>query len=445
MSSAFYPLGMKSYNNHVPQGGYKTWKGSGINSNPVGVTASHIRPLTNNDPGNVFPTGFGLPRPMKHYRKGRVIPVEPIVVVADPNNPNQYMEQSLINYNLDRIVKSSKGSSLGGGSGGLGLLGQMDNPGGYIVKQNQLIKQVDEDCKTCEGVSIVATYYPNIPYLTENPEPNTQNHILCCSAEKKALRRVLPASTLLKKNYYTTHTQYLQNRCQTFEQRAFNFQSPNPINIAEMNSGNPYITVAALLAAKPGSALALFNTYFANCQPNGEIYEATEIALINKMLYVMLTQNIINNDQYNAASHIESIEVFFNYLVSLNNPQAIEVFVDFINNPYYGMPLSGPTNPVGCKLVVYKPNNPQFAKQGAVSSSTRMLKLNVDTIQTNAASNKLTNLLKNKAPQCGSPPLIRYQNKKACYLSPSYNLYNIPSQPPFSSNHFAQSPRNPLM
>jgi hypothetical protein len=129
----------------------------------------------------------------------------------------------------------------------------------------------------------------------------------------------------------------------------------------------------------------------------------------------------------------------------LDNPEAIAVFVDFINNPYYGMPLAGPTNPAGCKLVVYKPNNPQFAKQGAVSSSTRMLKLNVETIQTNAARNNLSNLLKNKAAQCGNPQIIRYQNKKSCFLSPSYNLYGIPSQPPFSSNHFAQSPRNPLM
>jgi hypothetical protein len=441
MSSAFYPLGMKSYNNHVPQGGYRTWKGTGVNSNPVGVAASHIRPLTNNDPGNVFQTGFGLPRPIKHYRKGRVIPAEPIVL--NPSNPAQ---QSLINYNLNRIVKSSDGSSLGGGSGGLGLLGQMiDNPGGYVVKQNSTVKLPDEDCRTCEGVGIVATYYPNIPYLTENPEPTTQTHLLCCNDERKALRRVLPASTILKKNYYTTHTQYLQNRCQTYQQRAFNFQSPNPVNIAEMNSGNPFVTKEALLAAKPGSALALFNTYFANCQPNGEIYQATEIALINRMLDIMLSRNIIDENQYNAAKNIVTIDAFFNYLVSLNNPQAIAVFVDFINNPYYGVPSSGPTNPAGCKLVVYKPNNPQFAQQGAVSSSTRMLKLNVDTIQLNAAKNNLSNLYKNKAPQCGAPQTIRYQNKKSCFLSPSYSLYSIPNQPPFSSNHFAQSPRNPLM
>jgi len=449
MSTAFYPLGMKTYNNHVHQGGYKTWKGTGVFSNPVGVTASHIRPLTNNDSGNVFQTGFGLPRPIKHYRKGRVIPV-PDIIVEDPNNPGQYIETSLINYNLNRIVKSSNGASLGGGAGGLGLLNQMlDNPGGYIVKQNPPneingINQLNQDCSTCQGVGIVASYYPNTPYLTENPEANTQNQVLCCNAQKKALRRVLPASTILKKNYYTTHTQYMQNRCQTYEQKAFNFQTntPNSVNV------------------KPGSPLALFNTYFANCQPNGEIYEATEIALINKMLSIMSTQGILTPTEITAFEALNdyTFDALFNYLQGLNNAAAIAIFINFINNPYYGVPFAGPNNPVGCKLVVYKPNNPQFAKQGSVSSSTRMLKLNVDTIQTNAASlnrnnanlvfgesPETANILKNKAPTCNNPTIIRFQNKKACYLTPQYNLYRQQSQPAFSSNHFAQSPRNPLM
>jgi hypothetical protein len=453
MSTAFYPLGMKTYNNHVHQGGYKTWKGTGVFSNPVGISASHIRPLTNNDSGNVFPTGFGLPRPIKHYRKGRVIPVQSIIV-QDPNNPQQYMETSLINYNLNRIVKSSTGASLGGGSGGLGLLNQMlDNPGGYIVKQNlpneiNNITQLNQDCRTCEGVGIVASYYPNTTYLTENPEANTQNQVLCCNAQKKARRRVLPASTNLKKNYYTTHTQYMQNRCQTYEQKAFNFQTntPNSVNV------------------KPGSPLALLNTYFANCQPNGEIYEATEIGLINKMLSIMGTQSILTPTQiadFEALNNY-TFDSLFNYLKSLNNVEAITFFIDFINNPYYGVPFAGPNNPVGCKLVVYKPNNPQFAKQGSVSSSTRMLKLNVNTIQTNAASlnrnnvnlvNSVNNtvtpenttIFKNKAPICNNPPIIRFQNKKACYLTPQYNLYGIPSQSAFNTNHFAQSPRNSLM
>ena len=137
MSSAFYPQGMNSWNNRLPQGGYKSWKGKGVYSNPVGVTATHIRPLTNNDPGNVFPTGFGLPRPLKHYRKGTVIPVQVPILTEDPNNPGKYVEQSLIEYNVNRSVKSSIGSSLGGGNGGTGLISQLnDMPGSFIVKNN---------------------------------------------------------------------------------------------------------------------------------------------------------------------------------------------------------------------------------------------------------------------------------------------------------------------
>ena len=122
------------------------------------------------------------------------------------------------------------------------------------------------------------------------------------------------------------------------------------------------------------------------------------------------------------------------------------------------------SNPLGCKLTVYKPSNPQFAKQGAVSSSTRMLKLTVDTIETNAASfnknaagnylnvndvvngtpNTVPFILKNKVEKCNPTLLRQFQNKKACYLSPSYNLTTKPYQPAESSNHFAQSPVNPL-
>jgi hypothetical protein len=196
--------------------------------------------------------------------------------------------------------------------------------------------------------------------------------------------------------------------------------------------------------------LAILNTYFANCQPNGEIYDATENALVSKLLSILLNQSIITQQQYDDFNLLGNTNFndLFNYLNGLpeeNKVPALNAFVAFIDNPYYGVPFSGPSNPVGCKLVVYKPNNPQYAKQGAVSSSTRLLKLNVDTITTNAASFNKQTILKNKAPQCNSPPIIRFQNKKACYLTQSYNLAGRPTQPPFSSNHFAQSPVNPLM
>jgi len=411
MSSAVFPLGMNS----MPSSGYNhgstyynkqyiTWKGTGINSNPVGIAPGHIRPLTNNDPGNVFQTGFGLPRPIKHFRKGRVIPPQPITGVpnlngVDPHNSEIAIsidENALINYNMNRYVKSSKGTSLGGGFGGSGLLNELqDKPGAFIVKQNPPNEidgqnQLNSDCKTCEGVGIVATYYPNKPFLEENPEPITQTALFCCNDEYKAKRMVIYASTNLKKNYYTTTKQYLQNRCKTYEQKSFNYLSNNPLD-------KPYV--------KPGGPDSLSNTYFGNCLCPAEPSQRK------------------------------------------------------------------------CKVTVYKPNNYQYAKQGAVSSSTRILKLNVDTISTNAASinnynntgpllvnaNELyagvnpaqSNLYKNKAPTCNTPwPLNfsqsgRFQNKKICHYR-QLPVYQVPASAPspyryypgtvFSSNHFSQSP-----
>ena len=484
MSTAFFPTNMRS----MPSGGmnhrstyentpYVTWKGTGVFSNPTAIASTHIRPLTNNDPGNVFQTGFGLPRPLKQYRKGRVVPVK--ILVENPENPNEYIVSESITYNTNRNVVSSTGISLGGGNGGRGLISEtQDAPGNVIVKQNQVNEinqtiQLNKDCKKCEGVGMVASYYPTTTYLTENPEKNTQNQVLCCNAQKKALKRVLPASTILKQNYYTTTKQYLQNRCQTFKQREFNFQTPNNTNILEQQSDNPFVTPSAINNAKAGSPLALLNTYVANCQPNAEIYDSTENAFIMQMLTIMQTQNILTEKEVQIilSSNIDSIQSFFNFLNALPPPTnnlALTVFVDYINNPYWGMPPAGPSNPNGCKLVVYKPNNYQYAKQGAVESSAKILKLKVDTITTNAASfnnynanenptaPQLTNgikpptpfVLKYKVPVCDPVLICPFQNKKACSYQ-SLPIYRVPiSQPSpyryfrgtvFSSNHYNTS------
>jgi hypothetical protein len=451
MSSAFYPLGMNS----MPSSGYNhkssyfnkqyiSWKGTGINSNPVGTAPGHIRPLTNNDPGNVFPTGFGLPRPIKHFRKGRVIPTNTTFDVLNlngfnPQNNNINIsidENALINYNTNRFVRSSKGTSLGGGSGGSGLLNDMqDNPGAFLIKLNSPseingVLQQNTNCQTCEGVGIVSNFSPNKFFLQENPEETTTNYQkygMCCNDEKKAKRRAVYASTNLKKNYYTTTKQYLQNRCKTFDQKAFNFLPQDSLN----NS------------TKPGSPSAVSNTYLANCQPNFQINDATENNMITKMIEIMLNKNILTQSDVDNfyLLKINSIIGFKNWLNGLLPEQISEaniVFNDFLRNPFWGMPLSGPSNPIGCQLVVYKPNNYQYAKQGAVDSSTRNLKLNVDTISTNSASinnynntgqqlvtaNQLyagvspniSNLQKNKAPKCNSSTTYKFQNKRHCFL-----------------------------
>ena len=483
MSTAFYPQGMSSYNNRGQYQGavpYLSWKANGIESYPVGVTAGHVRPLTNNDVGNNFPAAFGKARPIKHYRKGTTIPI-PIILVS-PENPNNIIQ---VERNYNREVKSSKGTSLGGGSGGFGVISQMiDTPGSFIVKPNTLnetngTNQLDKDCKTCEGTGIVADYKPSTTYLTENPEPETQTPKFCCNAEKKARQRVIPASTNLKKNYYTTHTQYMQNRCQTYEQRAFNFVKQNNAALLEQLSGNPFITASAIQNAKPGSALATLNTYVANCQPNAEIYQASEINLIASMIQIMKNKNILTNAQIAAfyALNVTSLNGFVNYLESLTGSTktaALAIFTNFTNNPYIGVPFEGPNNPIGCKLVVYKPNNSQFAQQGAVSSSTRILKLNVTTIEKNLAGYNrdqkigadngigpavttggvpaIPFLYKNKAPYCTQDYFTnfwpRFQNPRTCSsLTTNSSIVNNPTtlinqgnkQSPFPTNHYATS------
>ena len=509
MSTAFFPTNMRS----MPAGGknnrstyenipYVPWKGTGVFSNPVGTAPSHIRPLTNNDTGNVFLSGsfpsrvyanvrnFN-PRPLKQYRKGRVVPSVPITGVPDLVAPSPYdknltvniRENDLINYNMNRFVVSSKGQSLGGGAGGSGLLDIQDTPGSYVVNQNPIDEinesiQLNKDCKTCEGVGIVTNYYPNNTYITENPDKNTQNSVWCCNPERTALQRVIPASTILSKKYYTTLQQYRQNRCKTFVQREFNFQQINPANILELtNSNNPFITPKAVATAPPGSPLALLNTYAANCQPNGQIDIATQNYMIVQMISLMVYQNILTQTEVDQINRLEkySLQKFFHYLKNLPEPTqslATAVFVGYINYlTFLGIPISGPTNPAQCKAVVYKPNNYQFAKQGAVASSTSTLKLKVDTITTNAASfnNYNANLntttvvpeitdgvpppnpfiLKSKVPGCNTPPIYPYQNKKSCYYTKQLPSYQLPvSQPSpyryypgtvFTSNHYSSN------
>lgn len=364
MSSAFYPLGMNSYNNRLPQGGYKSWKGKGINSFPVGITPGNIRPFTNKDYTNYFATGFGLPHPIKHYRIGRGF-----------NYPVYVSEDKEIIVN--REVKSSSGGNL--------VKQLIDDPGSYNVFQNKSDEisneiTLDNECTKCTGIGVVVNYKPNITNLTNDPEPETQTATFCCNQEKKALQRVIYASTNLKKNYYTTHKQYMQNRCKLYDQRAFNFLSPN-------------IGVNSIY--KPGSPDSLLNIYLANCQCNAEIAEATENALATKIIDGLYDNGYITNEEKNAeilsGKGKLTITGVYNYIETLSDPykeSAILYFNAFVNNPYWGIPITGPVAKKSCNIVEYKPNNYKFAKQGAVSSSTRILKLNVNTIEKNATTFK---------------------------------------------------------
>lgn len=394
MSSAFYPLGMRptpssgyNHKSSFPQQ-YITWKGTGLSKTPVGITAGTIRPLTNKDYGNNFPAPFGKARPIKHARKGAI----PRVAIDNAIDEQEYIQ---LDRNINREVRSSTPGTL--------VKQMIDNPGSYSVKQNTLLNAPTN----CQGICVSANLYPNIPYLTDNPEPVSTSPGFCCNPEKKARRRVLPASTKLKQNYYTTHIEYMENRCKTYEQRAFNFVRPAiPLSDAD---------------AKPGSPAAEYNTYVANCQPNGEIYTASEAALVAQILLILQNDGIIaSNDAakliYKQITTFKTLVTFIQNLPQPNKSSAIIIYDAFVLNPYTGVPITGPSDPLGCKLVVYKPNNYQFAQQGAVSSSTLNLKLNVTTIEKNLAHLPKTNILKNKAPTCQAGTYIgTFQNPRMCH------------------------------
>lgn len=391
-----FPINMQS----KPAGGYahhSTYqnmcqvptKGTGMYATPKGMTSTTIRPLTNKDYGNVFPTGFGLPRPLKQYRKGIVIPIQASTDNVDLNGS--------IDYNLNRAVASSTSS--------LSMVAQlMDRPGATIIKQNTIDGQSQTnsepqfDCQTCNGVGIVSDWMP-VRSLTVTPQANVTNPLLCCNDQRKARRMCLPSNTNLPKNYYQTNYMKLYNRCQTFDQRQFDFivGKADPDTLALLKS-YPGVTAKMLELAKPGSPLSLGNYYVAQCNPNFTIEKAVELDYIQQISQQLVNAGYIQPDTYNVLTKDLSMVQFIHQLQQLLTKEQYDMVILYLYqlaaNPYNGSVVAGPSNPKGCSQVFYKPNNPQYAQQGAVSSSTRMLKLNVDTIST--AAYKQNRYKKNK-------------------------------------------------
>jgi hypothetical protein len=379
MSTSFFGLGMESYGNRTSApftNSGRTTKGNGVYSYPIAITSGNIRPLTNKDPRNNAPQKFGLPRPLKwNYRYGTTV---------SKNNYNLSPIDPYSYENTNTVSNSSK----------IHLVSlTIDKPGRYSVKHNpknekSSITQLKTDCDKCHGVGLVSSFVPE-QYLTNNPEPSLTNQKLCCNQEQKALKSVIYANTNLKPNYYNSHFQYLQNRCQTYQQKSFNFTS-------------------SISSDKPGSPQSLSNTYIANCFPNIDQITYSQANIVYKAFLLLNSRNLLTKndiDKFNQES-IDSISKMYQFISTIegNREESYQVYNNLVNNPYVGIPINGPSNPRGCKKVIYKPSNYQFANEGGVSASTRLLKLTVDTISKN-----ITNI---KSVQGGQPnnPFI-YKNK----------------------------------
>jgi hypothetical protein len=298
----------------------------------------------------------------------------------------------------------------------------------------------------------VSDWYP-INNLSEKPQPNVTNPLLCCSQQRKAMRRVLPSNTNVKKNYFQTTYMYLYNRCQTFQQRQFNFIAgiidPKVLAIIQTY---PFVGKSILEYTKPGDPLSNYNYYVAQCNPNFTIERGAQLAFIDSLGKSLLNANFISQENYKMVIETVSIQDFLNKLKGILNKDQFTILIAYLyhlsSDPNNTAILTGPTNTKGCSRVYYKPNNPQYATQGGVSSSTRILKLNVDTISTAAArqrklrgastsssSGNNSFIYKDKVPQCQAQTFIgnpfffqgQRQNKLICSKGTNgseYQTYN---------------------
>jgi hypothetical protein len=419
MASAFYPLGMSSYGNRLPQGGYKTSRGSGVFSNPTGITATHIRPLTNKDYGNVFPGTFGKARPMKHYRRGTGIAAllalqAEIDQAAAADDDAQVAYLKGVDYNVHRAVKSATNSALDGGIGTIAQL--IDYPGAYSVQANTVGQTTSSEpnCKDCAGIGMVSSQVP-VPSLTETPQAVSTSKAFCCNLERNARKRVLPANTNLPKTYYQTTGMYLYNRCQTFKQRQFNFfQGVATPDVYELLGELPLASAAIGANAKPGSPLAILNQYVAQCNPNGAVNCGVRDNYVNAIARALLSAGVITPQEF---VDLQNQGITLPLFLSLLAPLLTAAQFTAVEKYLFDKAQNQNLNARNCGRVEYKPSNWQYAKEGAVSSGARLLKLNVDTAATTA---KFTAKVKPTVCQpqtySGNPFFFsgQFQNKRTC-------------------------------
>jgi len=425
MSSNFRPTNMfGSYNNRLPQGKINPTKGVGINSYQTGNTSKNTRGFWNKDYTNDSPAPFGKARPIKHFRKGIIIPQ--YIEIPNPNNTSQTVT---IDYNEMRNVKSSVLNNM--------VSQMLWLPGAYSIVPNKVNRvngtlKAIENCKTCIGSTVVSSYRP-VDNLTEKPQVIVTNPKFCCNEEYKAKKRVLPASTITKPNYYTTNYQYLQNRCQTFQQKQFNFVkgvklTPEIVkSILRTIINNPLSIDNLVSNAKPGSPLSYFNEYVGQCYCNGAILEETLISVISEIILGMNKKELINDSEYNLLISLQfkTIQSFIQFIETTfdenrANLLCIYIYDTINNNKTLSELIEGPTNSLTCGRVYYKPNNSNFAVQGAVSSSTQILQKNYQTINKNNAINKkLLNIetaevLANKGGLITSPFFLKAKYGSNC-------------------------------
>lgn len=278
-----------------------------------GIAHGNVYPQTNNDPRNNAPYKIsGNARPLKHYRKGTLAP--PGITVTS--------SKTLISATMDK-------------------------PSAYMARTDTCIRKNSQIITNVGG--------PND--LTFNPEPVTQTKELCCNAERKSKQMVLPTSTNLKDNYYVSSSQYLRNRCNTYDQKAFNFVSSN-------------FSQQALSR----------NAYISDCNANLMVNNNSTLSIMDRLAKILLQKRIITQEEYGEyiVLRIVDLDAFIAFLNTVENrEQAIAMVKASLS--IVGININANTTN-RCKVSIYKPSNEQFAVQGSVPSSAKIHKLHDTTI-----------------------------------------------------------------
>jgi hypothetical protein len=300
---------------------YQTWKGEKPYSNPIGTYSGHVRPLTNKDYTHSVPYKAGLARPIKHYRRGSV--------------PANYYS-SVPAYD-GRTVRSSGRN--------IQLVGDMQEKiSGYTITDTP------QDC--CNDFTVISAWQ-HTPDNTIVPKASGENCLMCCNAEKNARDRVRGVTGVhSKKNYFNNKKDLMYNRCQTYNQRSFQFRrGSNGLFVGQCKPD------MSLLYEREGMMLAL--------------------AILNKLL----ENKWIDADTLTMIQTTSTtMQEFMSNIRSLNlNQDQLEVLeavkCQFVSRLDMGKVFAADVNRKNCAQVYYKPSNAQFATQGGVSSSSQIARV----------------------------------------------------------------------
>lgn len=234
MSSAYHPQGMRS--RFQPTKDYVSWKGVV----QTGVVTGRMRPQTNKDYTNNVIYKHGLARPMKHYRKGRIMVTE--------NTPSH----------LKRQVRS------GVGRGSIADL--MDRPGCVSFSNDPVLFNDSDQCYLCRGDIVVSSYFANPSFLSNNPPERVGQGptTFCFNQPRKAKYRHTKYKTYMQGVIHIPPPPETSNDCTTCQ----------PI---VKRSNEHYYETGAVTSHLHTATIAHNSQCKDTCFPNEPIYETPRL------------------------------------------------------------------------------------------------------------------------------------------------------------------------